>query len=354
MTSTQFRGGWRSSPPSVPRGGSASCGSQANQKLLLNDSLYYSIQAGLNSEGSWFKDALTGQPGAEHGMLTSLYLTPWSLGDGDNVFRQRFAMTLLGIATVALIGLAGVGSRAVDGARRAHVRAGRLGRGRHRSGVSEPLDQRLGRDVESLALMLVSASLSSRWGIMRNPTVRSGLRARAARRARHVTRSEIGLCIPVFSVLSAAVSRRRCQPPLAGAAILVGRGGDPGAVDDLQRRQVPRARAAQHERWEHAARGELRHDVLRRRRRVGHHVPRPARTGGPRARTWGARRIASVRRSGARWRSSTSRTTSTGLPVVDDRPARRLVDLYGLDTLVRLDVGEEKAEWAVWAGIVCW
>ena len=77
-----------------------------NQQLLLNDSLYYSIQAGLNSEGSWFKDALTGQPGAEHGMLTSLYLTPWSLGDGDNVFRQRFAMTLCGIVTVALIGLA--------------------------------------------------------------------------------------------------------------------------------------------------------------------------------------------------------------------------------------------------------
>ena len=59
-------------------------GPTRNQKLLLNDSLYYSIKAGLNSEGSWFKDALTGQPGAEHGMLTSLYLTPWSLGDGES------------------------------------------------------------------------------------------------------------------------------------------------------------------------------------------------------------------------------------------------------------------------------
>ena len=42
------------------------------------------------------------------------------------------------------------------------------------------------------------------------------------------------------------------------------------------------------------------------------------------------------------------------LPVVTIARLGRLVDLYGLDTLVRLDVGEEKAEWAVWAGIVGW
>ena len=39
--------------------------------------------------------------------MTSLYLTPWSLGAGDNVAWQRFATTLLGIATVAVIGLVG-------------------------------------------------------------------------------------------------------------------------------------------------------------------------------------------------------------------------------------------------------
>jgi hypothetical protein len=38
--------------------------------LLLNDSLYYSIQAGRNSEGDWFREVLTSLPGAEHGPLT--------------------------------------------------------------------------------------------------------------------------------------------------------------------------------------------------------------------------------------------------------------------------------------------
>ena len=75
--------------------------------LLLNDSLYFSIQAGRNSEGDWFREGLTSLPGAEHGPLTSLWLTPWSLGGGDNVGWQRVAMTVLGIATIAVLGLVG-------------------------------------------------------------------------------------------------------------------------------------------------------------------------------------------------------------------------------------------------------
>ena len=75
--------------------------------VMLNDSLYYSIQAGRNSEGDWFREGLTDLPGAEHGPLTSLYLTPWSLLPGDLVRWQRFGMTLLGIALVAVIGLVG-------------------------------------------------------------------------------------------------------------------------------------------------------------------------------------------------------------------------------------------------------
>ena len=42
------------------------------------------------------------------------------------------------------------------------------------------------------------------------------------------------------------------------------------------------------------------------------------------------------------------------LPVVVAARVGRLLDVYGLESLVALDVGEEKAEWAVWAGIVCW
>ena len=42
------------------------------------------------------------------------------------------------------------------------------------------------------------------------------------------------------------------------------------------------------------------------------------------------------------------------LPVVVAARVGRLLDVYGLESLVAMDVGEEKAEWAVWAGIVCW
>ena len=54
-------------------------------------------------------------PGAEHGPLTSLYLTPWSLGSGDSVAWQRFATTLVGIAAVAVVGLVGRASRGAIG-----------------------------------------------------------------------------------------------------------------------------------------------------------------------------------------------------------------------------------------------
>ena len=48
---------------------------KANDNLMLNDSYYYNIQAGRNSEGNWFREGLTNLPGAEHGPLTTLYLS---------------------------------------------------------------------------------------------------------------------------------------------------------------------------------------------------------------------------------------------------------------------------------------
>ena len=100
--------GWRSSPPSAPswRLGYL-LAVKLDDPLLLNDSLYYSMQAGRNSDGDWFREALFELPGAEHGPLTPLWLTPWGLLPGDIIGWQRFAMTVLGIATVAVIGLVG-------------------------------------------------------------------------------------------------------------------------------------------------------------------------------------------------------------------------------------------------------
>jgi hypothetical protein len=42
------------------------------------------------------------------------------------------------------------------------------------------------------------------------------------------------------------------------------------------------------------------------------------------------------------------------VPVVVAARIGRALDVYGLGSLVALDRGEEKADWAVWAGIVCW
>ncbi len=75
-----------------------------NQKLLLNDSLYYSSQANQNAHGHWFRDVLGQHPGAEHAPLTSLVLTPSSLLP-HHEFWQRATNTLLGIALIPLVGL---------------------------------------------------------------------------------------------------------------------------------------------------------------------------------------------------------------------------------------------------------
>ena len=39
------------------------------------------------------------------------------------------------------------------------------------------------------------------------------------------------------------------------------------------------------------------------------------------------------------------------VPIVVAARVGRMLDVYGLSSLVALDVGEEKAEWAVWTGI---
>ena len=133
-----------------------------DDELLLNDSLYYSIQAGRISEGDWFRENLTELPGAEHGPLTSLYLAPWSLLPGDLVAWQRVAMTVLGVATVAVIGIAG---RRLAGALAGLVAA------------ASPLSTRTcgstTRSImsESLALLIVAVALVVALDFDRAPSV---------------------------------------------------------------------------------------------------------------------------------------------------------------------------------------
>lgn len=325
-----------------------------NQDLLLNDSIYYSIQAGLNSEGSWYKDALTGQPGAEHGMLTSLYLTPWSLGDGDNVFRQRFALTVCGIATVALLGIAGrrLGSLFARSSSRTADRVGLVAAGIAATYPNLWLNDSVVMS-ESLALMLVAASLAVALGHHRDPSLRSGIGLGLLVGLGALTRSEIGLCIPLFALLSAITTRRRERPiwpavavVAVGLATLV-----PWSIYNAGRFREPVLLSTNDGNtllgancdityyddiggWDITCLGPFEAGTL------GHEAGAPD----------------------ASERSKVRRTVALDyigdhldrLPVVVLARLGRLVDLYGFGSLTRLDVGEEKAEWAVWAGIVCW
>jgi hypothetical protein len=325
-----------------------------NQELLLNDSLYYSIQAGLNSEGSWFKDALTGQPGAEHGMLTSLYLTPWSLGDGDNVFRQRFAMTLCGIATVALIGLAGRRLTAVvaGASDRTADRVGLVA-----AGIAAAYPNLWINDSvvmsESLALMLVAASLVVALDHHRDPTVRSGVVLGLLTGLGALTRSEIALCIPLFALLSVILCRRRQRPIWPAVAVLTvglatlvpwsvynaGRFREPVLLSTNDGNTLLGANCdTTYYRdiggWDITCLGPLQPGGL------GHEPGAPD-----------ASERSKVRRTVA---VEYIKDHVDRLPVVTLARLGRLVDVYGLDSLIHLDVGEEKAEWAVWSGIVCW
>ncbi len=163
------------------------------EPLLLNDSLYFSIQAGRNSEGDWFREGLTSLPGAEHGPLTSLYLTPWSIGSGNNVGWQRFAMTLLGIATVAVIGLVG---RRLGGARVGLVAAG-IAAVYPNLWVNDSLVM-----SESLALLLVALALLVALDLDRRPALwRAALLGVIVGMAT-LTRSELGLLAVGFAGLA--------------------------------------------------------------------------------------------------------------------------------------------------------
>lgn len=367
---------------------------KTDQKLLLNDSIYYSIQAGLNSEGSWFKDALTDQPGAEHGLLTSLYLTPWSLGAGDGVFRQRLGMTLLGIATVTVIGLLGrrlatplthlfaSANRPLSG-RSPDANAGELFASADRPNVSRRPDanndaaaERVGITAaviaaaypnlwindslvmsETLALLLVSLSLLVALGHHVNPSVRSGIVLGVVVGLGALTRSEVALFVPGFALLSIIVGRRRRRrrrrPTWPAVAMVVtavvtllpwtiynaGRFDEPvllstnygntllGANCDLTYYDDIGG-------WDLRCLGPFEPGQL------GH------RSGAPDA----------SERSQVRRDAALDYITDhlDRLPVVAVARLGRMLDLYGLGSMIDLDVGEEKAEWAVWVGIGCW
>jgi 4-amino-4-deoxy-L-arabinose transferase-like glycosyltransferase len=310
---------------------------KANDDLMLNDSIYYSIQAGRNSEGNWFREGLTNLPGAEHGPLTTLYLTPWSLGHGDGVVWQRFAMTLLGIATVAVIGLVG---RRLAGPVVGLVAAG--------VAVVYPnlwINDSLVMS-ESLACLIVAVALLVALEFDRRPTFARAALLGVLVGLGALTRSEIALYGIGFAMLAwwrASGHRWRALMPVAvvGAASLT---LAPWTIYNLGRFDRPVLLSTNDGTTLLGANCDNSYytDV-----------------GG-----WDVRCVlgADVGAAEPSVRSREQRelavdyiTDHAGrVPVVVLARVGRIADVYGLGSLVALDRGEEKAGWAVWAGIVAW
>lgn len=306
--------------------------------LLLNDSLYYSIQAGRNSEGDWFREGLTSLPGAEHGPLTSLWLTPWSLGSGDNVAWQRFAMTLLGIGTVAVIGLVG---RRLAGPTVGLVAAG-IAAVYPNLWINDSLVM-----SESLACLLVALALLVVLEVHRSPSPGSCALVGVLVGLACLTRSELGLLVPGFAGLAwwrAAGRPRRWLAPLLVAGCAVGL-LVPWIAYNLTQFERPVLLSTNDGTTLLGANCDRTYyeDIGGWDIRCLEPVPNDE-TVDASIRSAERRRVA----------IAYARDHWTRVPVVALARVARTLDVYGLSSLVALDRGEEKAAWAVWAGIVCW
>jgi 4-amino-4-deoxy-L-arabinose transferase-like glycosyltransferase len=310
---------------------------KADDGLMLNDSLYYSIQAGRNSEGHWFREGITNLPGAEHGPLTPLYLTPWSLGGGDGVVWQRFATTLLGIATVAVIGLVG--------RRLAGPLVGLVGAGIAAVYPNLWINDSLVMS-ESLACLIVSLALLVALDFDRRPGVGRAAVLGVLVGLGALTRSEIALFGIGFAALAwwrSPGHRWRALMPVVvvGATLLT---LAPWTIYNLGRFERPVLLTTNDGTTLLGANCDNAYysDV-----------------GG-----WDVRCVlgADVRAADASLRSEAHRELAVDyigdhagrVPIVVLARLGRIADVYGLDPLVALDRGEEKAGWAVWAGIVSW
>lgn len=319
--------------------------------LLLNDSIYYRIQAGRNADGDWFKEALTSSPGAEHGPLTSLYLTPFAWL-ADNVSFLRLAITALGIATVAMIGLLG---RRLAGDRVGLVAAA-IAAAYPNLWVNDALLM-----SETLCLLLVTTVLYVAVGVGRAPrwSTAAGLGALIGLSA--LTRAETVLLIP----LVAAVAGTLGSPEDRGD----GRAGAPSrwAVAAV----IVAAAVAVIAPWSLWNVARFREPVLLTTNDgntlLGSYCDRTfygSQTGSweitcipplPEADLAAGRTDASVWSKERRQAALDYAGDHLGrLPVVVAARLGRALDLYGFDSLVAQDVGEEKPRPVVWAGIVAW
>ena len=325
-----------------------------DQPLLLNDSLYYSGQAQQLARGQFFREVFVDQPGAEHGPLTSMLMAPLSWMETSTPW-QRLVTVVCGIATIVVIGLLG---RAVAGPRVGVVAAAL-------AAVYPNLWMNDGLVMsESVSVLAVSLVLLATHRRVRRPTVTDearrvdvgllGLGMLAGLAV--LARSELALLVPIIAVLlwrsarrhlgSGADWRRAALPPLA---VLVGVGTvvAPWVVFNLIRFERPVLLTTNDGT---TLLGAYCDPVFGDELLGGWSVlcvlddPAYSKFEEPSVRSARQRAMA----------VAYARAHVDDLPRVVAARIGRTLDLYGLDSLVEQDVGEERYRWASWSGIVAW
>jgi len=309
-----------------------------NRPLSLNDSYYYSGQAYQLAHGQLFRELFVDQPGAEHGPLTSLLMAPLSFGS-DYVFWQRLVTVASGIVLVWLLGKLG-------------ARIGGSAVGVYAVGIAAIAPNLWMNDglimSESVSMLLVACVLWCALDAIDNGSQRAFVLLGVALGLAALARSELILLTPLVMLWLALCRRRRSIPvwpallPIAAAAVLVLL---PWVSFNLARFEKPVLLTTNDGTTLLGANCDRTYsgdsiggwDVIC--------VLDDA--------SYDANEEPSVR--SARQRDIAIdyvRSHLSDVPRVMLARVARTLDLYGLSDLVHQDVGEERPEWAAWAGIV--
>lgn len=313
-----------------------------NSPLLLNDSLYYAGQAKQLLQGIWFREIFFPEhPGAEHGPLTSLLMAPLSVG--DHFYRwQRIVTVVTGVVLVWVIGrlaedLAG---------RRVGVVAAVVAACYPNLWMNDGLVM-----SESVSMLCVGLSSWAAWRCGEAADGRSAWRAAGllglAAGAGALARSELVLLVPLLAAWALVARRRRglaWRPVLvvlAAAALVV----LPWVTFNVVRFERPVLLTTNDgPTWLGAN-----CDAMYRGGDAGGWTIDCV-VADPEYRVEDEPSVRSARQRAVAVRYV--REHLDELPRVVVLRVARTLDLYGLSDLVHQDVGEERPEWASWAGIV--
>lgn len=309
-----------------------------NQPLLLNDSLYFSWQGDQLTHGVFFKDLFGVREAAEHGPLTAIVLAPVSWGS-HVVFQQRFVTATLGVVTIAVIGL--IGRRL--GGDRVGLIAAALAAAYPNLWINDGLVM-----SESLCALLIALILLVMLRLLERPTPGQAILLGVLVGLAVLTRSELIIALPLIGFVGLRWVRPRRETVrvvaatgLAAIVVIA-----PWIIYNLSRFDDPVLLSTNDG------------TTL-----IGANCPETyssAALGG-----WSLYCVLDVQGAPGvddSVRSSLQKSTAVAyardhlsrLPLVALARLGRSADLFEVDNLVHQDVGEEKARWASWAGIVSW